>query len=772
MKRRALLLLICFLFGTISPLYSQDQKKSDTNDGSHIIRGIRSFSDAGGFVFTNDSILRTNDNGHTWIEIGPKLRIGETLVSAEFVSLSSIYSLIVNSNEHKVIFTRSDDGGSSWIRKDASLSGLDNTEAYLDSAKLSIIGASQIQIEFKIQTSSNFDGSTIYTSVDDGNTWNFVSKNINPRTETTKPLEIVSGNWRLTTEGNCSGFKTGCVQESHLLILDEDRTPQTVLQKTASAKVAAAEQTVPMFAAPGGNTRISLNRGFDKCTAATVSQMQTWWNTSNHYNANIYMSGRNRACSQPQLTAAWVDQVTAMGWGLIPTIVGYQAPCTASTTTAKLSSDPATAEQQGRGEADIAMADAANIGITAGSVLYYDMERYDDVSGTGACSTPVKAFLKGWTDRLKEQGYISGVYGSPKNAQEDWVTIPAESRMDAIWMARWDNVPSVWTFVSFPNFPTTEWTNHQRIKQWQAPHDETWGGVTFNIDGNILDAPVAGNAVAKNKRADFDGDGRTDVSVFRPSTNVWYSYNSSNSAYAIVTFGSAGDIATPGDYDGDGKTDYAVFRPSNGQWHMLTKGFNYSVATFGSSGDIPVAADYNGDGKTDQAVFRPSDGRWYIANSDSLRTVTIVPFGIAGDMPVPGDFDADGKTDVAIWRPSNGVWYILRSSDGAFEVYSFGINGDKPAQGDYDGDGKTDPAVYRNGVWYVLNSTGGNSQTNFGLVGDLPTNGDFDGDGKDDISVFRPSTGVWYILQSTSGFTAYQFGADGDKPVPNLYLPQ
>lgn len=646
------------------------------------------------------------------------------------------------------------------------------SDAYLDSAKLTSLNPSDLRIEFRLQTSSNFSGKLTYTSSDGGNNWIFSSKSVDLATDDASGSDVVSGNWRLKTEGSCSGFKTGCIQETSLLIAGEDATPQIVLQRTAEAKAAAAKLAAPTFAAPGGNTRISLNRGFDKCTAATVSQMQTWWNMSDHYNANIYMSGRNRACSQPQLTAAWVDQVTAMGWGLIPTIVGYQAPCTASTTTAKLSTDPATAEQQGRGEADIAMADAANIGLNAGTVLYYDMERYDDVSGTGACSTPVKSFLKGWTDRLKEQGYISGVYGSPKNAQEDWILIPAASRMDAIWMARWDNVPSVWTFISFPNFPTTEWSNHQRIKQWQAPHDETWGGVTFNIDGNILDAPVAGNAIAKNKLADFDGDGRTDVSVYRPSSNVWYSYNSSNSAYSIVKFGSAGDIATPGDFDGDGKTDRAVFRPSTGQWHMLTKGYNYSVATFGTSGDVPVAADYNGDGKTDHAVFRPTEGRWYIANSDSLRTVTVVQFGISGDMPVPGDYDGDGKIDVAVWRPSTGVWYILRSSDGSFEVSSFGLSADKPAQGDYDGDGRTDLAVYRSGIWYILNSTGGNSQTSFGIPEDLPTTGDFDGDGKDDIAVFRPSTGIWYILQSQSGFTAYQFGSDGDQPVPNLYLPQ
>ena len=106
------------------------------------------------------------------------------------------------------------------------------------------------------------------------------------------------------------------------------------------------------------------------------------------------------------------------------------------------------------------------------------------------CRAATVAFLKGWTDRIKELGYKSGTYGSPKNAQEDWQFMPPASRMDAIWMARWDNVPSVWTYITFPGFPTNVWNDHQRIKQWQAPHNETWGGVTFNIataDGTAQD---------------------------------------------------------------------------------------------------------------------------------------------------------------------------------------------------------------------------------------------------------------------------------------------
>jgi hypothetical protein len=501
--------------------------------------------------------------------------------------------------------------------------------------------------------------------------------------------------------------------------------------------------------------------------------MQTWWDNSYFFDANIYMSGRNRACSQPQLTAAWVDAVTNQGWGLIPTIVGYQSPCSVSTSSVKHSSDPATAEQQGRGEADIAVTDAINLGITAGSVLYYDMERYDDLSGTGACSTPTKAFLKGWTDRVKELGFTSGVYGSPTNAVGDWLSIPEASRMDAVWLARWDNVMSVWTYNSpSPVVPESAWGNHQRIKQWQAPHNETWGGVTFNIDGNIADGPVVSKLIAKNRRADYDGDGKSDVAVWRPSTGVWYVANSATPTYLIQPFGISTDFITPGDFDGDGKSDLAVWRPDTGVWHVFSRTI-YTAVQFGTIGDIPAAADYDGDGRTDIAVYRPSTGVWYIKNSFDSRgtSYSILQFGLSEDKPVPDDFDGDGKADVAVWRPSVGVWHVLQSTNGYTSV-QFGQTGDKPVQADFDGDGKSDFGIYRNGTWHLSQSQAGVASVQFGLAEDIPSTGDFDGDGKYDIAVFRPSTGIWYMNRSQAGFFATQFGIAGDRPVESGYVPQ
>jgi hypothetical protein len=731
------------------------------NSQNSRIKDIQTFGTQSGIAYTNDTIFRTDDNGENWRELTLPKRISDKISNAEFIDENNGWVILGGNN---LSLLKTIDRGNTWAKNTITLRSEDVFEVDFDNVSLTLEDNfnGQFLLKFRIPTSSNFIGNAFYESLDGGNTWQFISSNVEPR-ESDSIIVKRSNRWTLENDGNCINDKTFCVSESKIYRDGVEITPPEI--KT-NAQIDFNETAKSMLM-PVGSTRISLNRGFDKCTAATVSQMQTWWNNSPFYDVNIYHSGRNRGCSQPQLTASWVNNVTAQGWGLIPTVVGYQSPCSVCTTCAKHSSDPVIAETQGRGEADIAVNDAANIGINAGSILYYDMERYDDVSGTGACSTPTKAFLKGWTDRVKELNYKSGVYGSPTNANGDWINIPAASQPDAIWMARWNNVMSVWSIA-----PVTDgiWNNHQRIHQWLGPRDETWGGVLFNIDNNISDAPVTAPQIPRNKKADFDGDGKTDLSVFRPNDGVWHVLNSSNGNYSAFGFGISGDIVTPGDFDGDGKTDYAVFRPSTGTWYSYSRSI-FTAKQFGTNGDIPTAADFDGDGKTDVAVYRPTTGVWYILNSFDSRgtSTTVMQFGLNGDNPVAGDYDLDGKADIAVYRPSSGLWYLFQSTQG-FSVVQFGLNGDIPVQDDYDGDGKTDVAVYRpsNGVWYLSRSSLGFTAFQFGITTDIPTEGDFDGDGKADAAVYRD--GVWYVffLQS-GGFSVNQFGIASDVPVPGGY---
>ena len=94
---------------------------------------------------------------------------------------------------------------------------------------------------------------------------------------------------------------------------------------------------------------------------------------------------------------------------------------------------------------------------------------------------------------------------------------------------------------------------------------------------------------------------------------------------------------TSGDFDGDGLTDLTVFRPSDHNWYYrLSPTYaNRAYPSFGDATDILVPADYDGDRKTDFAVYRPSQGRWYIVQSTN-GTVRQEAFGTNGDTPVPG----------------------------------------------------------------------------------------------------------------------------------------
>jgi len=175
------------------------------------------------------------------------------------------------------------------------------------------------------------------------------------------------------------------------------------------------------------------------------------------------------------------------------------------------------------------------------------------------------------------------------------------------------------------------------------------------LDASQIAAPL------KNKAADFDGDRRTDLSVFHPASGSWQLENTGGTDNAVrIRLGSAGDQVVAGDYDGDGRADIAVFRPSTGEWfarklRSRDRGVLIS-GQYGLPNDIPVPGDYDADGRTGGAVYRPSNMTFYIWQSTlSPQTPRIVTLGNFGDRPVVGDYDGDGKADVAVWRPTTGA---------------------------------------------------------------------------------------------------------------------
>ncbi len=292
------------------------------------------------------------------------------------------------------------------------------------------------------------------------------------------------------------------------------------------------------------------------------------------------------------------------------------------------------------------------------------------------------------------------------------------------------------------------------------------------------------SATTRNPVADFDGDGKSDISVYRLTDNYWY-ISKSSGGYSFIKWGQAGDIPVPGDYDGDGKTDVAVYREPAGvappegvdtTWYILRSSDNtFYARQWGRDTpyqrNTPVVADYDGDGKTDLAVYTLSDavggiGDFQILQSSNNVGITC-QWGYNTDKRVQADYDGDGKADLAVVR--NGIWYILQSSNGALRVEYFGLSNDAFVPADYDGDGKADIAVWRSstGVWYRINSADKSFVAyQFGQRGDGVVPADYDGDGKTDFAVIRLTGGnmFWYIQQSTKGFRAEQFGLSSDFP--------
>jgi len=331
------------------------------------------------------------------------------------------------------------------------------------------------------------------------------------------------------------------------------------------------------------------------------------------------------------------------------------------------------------------------------------------------------------------------------------------------------------------------------------------------------------------KAVDFDHDGVDDIAVYRPTTGEWFIRGSANGLFDLQWGGGEGDIPVPADYDGDGKVDLAVYRPDSGRWLIRP---NRSEILGDIPEDVPIVGDYDGDGKADLAIFRPGSARpeghqefnlfRYIRSSDS-KVVSVdfgfagavplrgdfdgdgtddlayfypsegngvpntvayrgstagqksVHIGISGDIPVPHDYDGDGATDVAVVRKTGNTstWVIIESSDLTFRKLIWGLSSDLPVPGDYDGDGAADIAGYRAGLWNILQSSGGSSETGFGRMStapvfyggrkDLPVPTDLDGDGKSDVTVYRPSTGAVYTNLSSGGNASLDTGLEADR---------
>ncbi|MFJ5779119.1 glycoside hydrolase domain-containing protein [Streptomyces sp. NPDC093094] len=262
-------------------------------------------------------------------------------------------------------------------------------------------------------------------------------------------------------------------------------SPAAVL---VAAPAASAEPATPVTYPAGTTATRYSGLAFDACTAQPLNSIKAW-NASPYRAVGVYVSGANRTCRQPELTPAWVASVSQLKWRLLPIHKGLQPPCGARPTDTKISRTLTTARAQGTAAAAEAVKAAKALGMLPGSALYNDIEHYSQTD-TG-CRAAVLTYLSAWTKELHRVGWVSGVYMNLNLGAKQLSDVhnsTAYARPDALWIARYDGIDSL---KGWANIADSKWARHQRAKQFRGSHDETYGGVTINIDTNRLDTPVA-----------------------------------------------------------------------------------------------------------------------------------------------------------------------------------------------------------------------------------------------------------------------------------------
>jgi hypothetical protein len=260
------------------------------------------------------------------------------------------------------------------------------------------------------------------------------------------------------------------------------------------------------------------------CTAPSLAQLQAWAPASPYHAIGVSISGVNRICPEPFLTAGWVAGVTALGWRILPLDQGLQAPCSTLAEDRKMSWDTAAALAQGRSAGAGSATAARALGMVAGSAVYTDMESYPQ--GT-ACQRAVLSYLSGWTQALHYRGFLAGVYSGNSTGTRHLSGVYYSTRYtrpDAAWNAWYAAGRSL---TGWPGIPGSRWPEHQRIRQYHIGRFETYGGVTLKVDDDNVDAPVAtvpqprtvsaAGAVAAHSGP---GDGYPVVATYQPGARA------------------------------------------------------------------------------------------------------------------------------------------------------------------------------------------------------------------------------------------------------------
>lgn len=522
-----------------------------------------------GWILFDQKLYWTSNNGASWTDISPAADI----LSVDFIDASRGRAAVSASSGISLASTA--DGGRSWNTRALTLPAFHQADAPIAKVFMTWRTESHGWIVFKLASGTNFSRGMLFVTFDGGKNWLSrelpigepvtFSDNVNGwvaggpdgsqffRTrdggqswesapESRGPREVQNdAGWKLSESGGCAGAV--CTRTIQLLTRDEIPMRLPNGQNALRENFSNQKNLMPL-ADP--DTSVFIGQGFDTCEIPSLAKMQAWWDGSPYGAANLYIGGVSRACANAALTSSTLTQMNAQGWKFIPTWVGLQASC--SVYPNRMSSNAATAYDQGVAEADSAIAAAQALGLTnadgSGTIIYFDLEHYSE-SNT-ACRNAANAFINGWTFQMRARGNLAGVYGSPCNAI-DWAGIA--NVPDAVWLAHWVEdaytpTASVYGTVCLGD---SYWNNHRRLRQYAGGHNETWGGQTINIDSDVLDGTVAvpngaGGGSAPTMPSNPNPANGSTLARTSDTTLAW---NTNGASCSIHVWGGALDITAP-----------------------------------------------------------------------------------------------------------------------------------------------------------------------------------------------------------------------------------